>query len=189
MNQRRTTAWYAPALLLVILGVFFFVTGSQMRSRTSSSGPNSTLIEEGTDGVRTESQLMAVLVGTSSCRACRSERFRSAFAEFRDRILREDRTVHFVAVFLDDDVDDGLSLIRKLGRFDELIVGGNWRNNHGAYKYLWSDFPGPRAVPQVVLVRRRLRSSSEAFESEEQEVLRRLVGVDAIAQWARVDSP
>lgn len=138
-------------------------------------------------------QLVMVYFGMSSCSWSNAKGLPEAIEEVR-RALREKarkKGWSFVAVgvALDWSVEEGLGHLRKLGHFDEVSVGSNWTNSM-AIRYLWEDFPGPAATPQVVVLKRTVGmreggTGGVAYFVDKERVLTRKLGTVEIEQWVK----
>lgn len=140
-------------------------------------------------GLQSGEELLLVFVGASSCGAHRRQGFaevvEAAKKALADRAQREGHSFAAVGVALDWAAEDGLTFLRAFGQFDELLVGRNWLNT-GAIKYIWKELPGRAAIPQVLVVRRRIQVGRTGITVSHEELLLRRVGVHAILAWADV---
>jgi hypothetical protein len=152
----------------------------------STNGPSLDL-ERGT----TE-QVRMILIGSSACGAHRNEILRAAVETAKqslaERYTGEGQQFVSAGVAIDWRVEDGIDFLAAFGEFDEIIVGGNWLNS-GAIRYIWRDFPGESAVPQVVVVKRSVTVSSATISVGEEELLARLAGAEQITKWVDLGAP
>jgi hypothetical protein len=137
-------------------------------------------------------EVVFIFVGGSFCLAHRREGFPQAVEKAKVELARSTlaRRGHFraVGVALDWDPDEGGRFLRKFGRFDEVSLGSNWVNGT-VLRYVWRDMPGRPAVPQVVVVERQVEKSDVAINVVNEHVVRRLLGVDEIQDWAKAGAP
>lgn len=77
----------------------------------------------------------------------------------------------------------GFEFLERFGHFEEVVSGR--RRSSAALRYVYQDLRGPAAVPQVVVVHREFRRSSNGqMERGEERVIRRYVGPSAIERAA-----
>lgn len=90
-------------------------------------------------------------------------------------------------VSLDWDVEQGITNLRSMGAWDEIVVGNNWINA-GAQHWVWRP-DGRASTPQVAVYERTIdgRGSSIAFGAERQ--VTRVEGVGVIVDWVRRGAP
>lgn len=60
-----------------------------------------------------------------------------------------------MGVAVDWEVDKGSQFLRGFGQFDEVSVGYNWASS-AVRRYMFEDFTGIPATPQIVVVKRFL---------------------------------
>ncbi len=179
MTGRKREYVLSTVLAVLIASLLIIRAQARLVSAPGLSDPAPTPTAAG----KIKRQLVAVLIGASTCGACRTERFRAAFAAAQGRLVSKDSTVFLVGVALDFDTKAGVKLLTKLAAFDELIVGGNWAN-HAANKYIWDQFPGMPTIPQMVVLERTVEYSDRGVVVGDEEVLVRLLGTDEIERWA-----
>lgn len=97
-----------------------------------------------------------------------------------------------IGMATDARIDDGLAHLKRFGEFDEVWAGGGGVSD-AAMKYLWQDFPGEVATPQIILLRRIRVSPSDSrspmrYRLEGAIEIERLVGLDQIGTWLAGDS-
>lgn len=104
--------------------------------------------------------------------------------------LSEDGGARFrvIGLALDPSPEDGLTHLARFGKFDELYVGGGMFSD-AAMEFLWQEFPGVVATPQIVLIRRD-RVSQEDLQAPVEYAVRnavevdRMIGLDGIGSWS-----
>jgi hypothetical protein len=140
----------------------------------------------------TTEQIRMIFIGSSACGAHRNEGLRAAIEAAKrglaERFTGEGRQFASTGVAVDWQIADGIDFLAAFGEFDEIIVGGNWLNS-GAIRYIWRDFPGSTAVPQVVVVKRSVTVSSSTISVGEEELLARLAGAEQIMKWVDLGAP
>ncbi len=87
-----------------------------------------------------------------------------------------------IGIAKDSVAEQGIRHLRRFGRFDEIMAGRGWRNA-GVLRYIYDDFPGPAATPQVLVLRRTLANNVGQWEVLKEEVLVRKVGLMEIRNW------
>ena len=159
-------------IVLAILGVAATLTAT--RPDPLPSAPfHSALPATGTDTT-------AFLFVSSTCGACTDE---SSVPLVLQSIgsFHESATRRVVGVALDQDMSAGLDVLKLFGAFDELILGGSWRNV-AALHHVWSDSTAIGAVPQLVLVERRFEEIRGRIAVTMERVLLRVYGFPAITE-------
>ena len=131
-------------------------------------------------------ELVFVVVGSSACRWSNSDQFEKVVREGRTAIQRvaDQRGVGFAVMGISQDArpEQGIEYLRRFGRFDEISVGRGWRNA-GILKYIYGDFPGIAATPQVLVLGRTLVREGGQWTLENERVLIRKIGVTEIDRW------
>ncbi|HET8701528.1 MAG TPA: hypothetical protein VFL97_07675 [Nitrococcus sp.] len=109
-----------------------------------------------------------------------------------DVALNRGWTFEAVGVALDWNPDDGIAHLRSLGKFDEIATGYNWANGF-AIQYFGDRLPGPKATPQILVVRRTLVVPDFVhtfnFKTAHESIVARANGVVAIRRWMRAGMP
>jgi hypothetical protein len=142
-------------------------------------------------------QLVVMYFGQSACVWSNKENLPGAINAIK-RELREiatERGWSFMSIgtALDWSLEAGLDHLRKFGPFDEISLGYNWANS-SAIKYLSEDTAGLPAIPQVVVVRRKIATVDQGdgavrYVIEEEHVLARKVGAIEINKWVEETVP
>ncbi len=131
-------------------------------------------------------ELVFIVVGSSGCRWSNTPELVSLVGEARNAVKEEadSRGVGFatMGVAQDDLVEQGIKHLARFGRFDELSVGRGWRNA-GLLKYVYGEFPGPAATPQLLVLTRDLVGQGGQWETANEKVLVRLSGVSEVRTW------
>ena len=60
-----------------------------------------------------------------------------------------------LGVSVDFAQEAGIGMLKRFGPFDEILVGRGWQNL-AALRYVWGDLPGPAAVPQILVLDRKV---------------------------------
>lgn len=131
-------------------------------------------------------ELLFIVIGSSGCRWSNKPELARLVRRARDVVRSEamsrDAGFATLGVAQDNVPQLGIEHLEKFGRFDELSVGRGWRNS-GLLKYVYEEFPGPAATPQVLVVARDLIGEGGQWEVANERVLVRLTGVAEIAAW------
>lgn len=138
-------------------------------------------------------ELVLIYIGQSTCAWCNDPALPGQFAAIRDTVARiaSARGARFIVegVSVDRDAMLGVEHLQKLGRFDEIHSGGWWANEV-AFRYIWTDFPGDPATPQLLVVERGIEiptgdstRSENTYRIVYSRVLVRKVGTVAIKRW------
>lgn len=146
---------------------------------------------------RTGTELVMVYIGRASCTWCNRAGFAEEVRAAKQALAQQaaSRGARFVAqgVALDNVLADGFDHLKKLGPFDEISVGGGWVNEF-AFRYFWSEIPGPPATPTILVLRRWIyvpdtTSTVPVYSIGEAELLVRKVGLFEIQRWVALGSP
>ena len=100
------------------------------------------------------------------------------------RRVAAQRGVGFAAMGISQDAwpEQGIEYLKKFGKFDEISVGRGWRNA-GILKYIYGDFPGRAATPQVLVLDRALVHEGGQWTLESERVLIRKIGIAEMDRW------
>jgi hypothetical protein len=82
----------------------------------------------------------------------------------------------------------GIRHLRRFGQFDEVAAGRGWVNT-SLQKYVYTEFPGVAATPQIVVLRRNVQQSESELTIAAEEVIGRYVGVHEIRRWVEAGTP
>jgi hypothetical protein len=138
-------------------------------------------------------ELVMVFVGSSSCTAAKDPRLRAAILGAKESVRAQaaGRRVrsHIEGVAIDDTPARGWRYLRRFGSFDEVSVGGGWKNL-SMIRYVLQGLPGPAETPQVVLLRRRVdwtgtENGDSRYRIDDVQLLLREVGLPQIYAWVR----
>lgn len=131
-------------------------------------------------------ELLFVVIGSSGCRWSNKPELvnliRRARAAVRSEAKSRDAGFATLGVAQDNVPRLGIEHLERFGPFDEISVGRGWRNS-GLLKYVYEEFPGPAATPQVLVVARDLIGEGGQWEIANERILVRLTGVAEIAAW------
>lgn len=141
-------------------------------------------------------QLLLVYIGSSTCGACNVEYLPQLVEDLK--IMLEEKSQEYafsfkvVGVSKDWVVNEGLNHLNKFGQFDEISTGSNWLNS-AIIKYVWQDFLGDPATPQLVVVKRKMNnigtSGRNLYQVTDEEVILRKIGNREIEQWHKLKAP
>ena len=136
-------------------------------------------------------ELVFVFIGSSSCHWSNLPEMVQLVRDGRDAVhaKAEAEGLGFAAmgVAQDNIAERGIEHLRQFGRFDELAVGRGWLNS-SLLKYVYGEFPGAAATPQVVVVARSLIEHGGQWSVEAERVLVRLSGLSEIRRWVESGS-
>lgn len=137
--------------------------------------------------VSTGTELISVLIVTSSCSASRYpglvDATRAIDAQLAIYARETGRRLVRVGVNLDANADEGLRFLGQFGGFDEVISGGNWLST-GSIHYLLRELPASLAVPQLVLLERDVTAEGSNVRVSEDRLITRKTGYDEILAFA-----
>ena len=136
-------------------------------------------------------EILMVYVGQSHCGPSNALELPQMIEDIKTDLnrLAEASGARFRAVGLSLDLSatEGFDHLAKFGKFDELRVGGGSFSD-SAIEFLWQDFPGFVATPQMVVIG-RTRVSQENLQApveyslESEKELDRMIGLDGIGNW------
>ena len=131
-------------------------------------------------------ELMLVFVGSSRCHWSSHpelpELVRHAKLAIRSRAENEEMGFAALGIARDVAVHAGLEHLATFGEFDEVMAGRGWLNT-GVLQYVYNEFPGRAATPQVVVLRRRVAIEGGQRSIEDEHVILRKVGLTQIRTW------
>ena len=139
-------------------------------------------------------ELSVFYFASSTCSACNDPKMLEAFPRVAVALAQQASAkgarLSLTGVGIDPNPKQSLRYFDKIDvDFNELIVGRNWSNS-AALRYLWGEFPGEPATPQLLVMARRLSDPSNSVVSVLSErVLLRIIGVDKILRWLASDTP
>lgn len=134
-------------------------------------------------------EIVLVYVGSSTCPWSNLPELpglvRAMKSDFDSRVLKRGKSFVTLGIARDRLAADGLEHLAKFGAFDEVMAGSSWANT-GIQHFVYGDreIAGPAATPQVVLLSRRLADPSGHLSIEDERVLLRKTGFEAIREWA-----
>ncbi|MBB4635002.1 hypothetical protein [Longimicrobium terrae] len=130
-------------------------------------------------------EIILVFIGASFCNAQKRAGFPTVVETAKVRLQAHANAsglrFRAIGVALDWRTADGLAFLARFGEFDEVMSGGNWTSD-AATKYIWRDIPGDADVPQMLVLRRTVQTD-QAIRIGEDQVVKRLRGVNDIEAW------
>jgi hypothetical protein len=173
---------------LIGLGTLAILSYSMVRS-LRTAGNEEFLRYQGFGGT----ELTFIWIASSKCASSNDDRLIGSYPSIIAELQRvaSDRSMRLatLGVGIDNRPEASLQYFAKLGPFNELSVGRGWTNS-SALKYLWGQFTGPPAVPQVLILERRLSDAGAIVRLvESQQLLLRLVGTRSIRRWIDLGMP
>lgn len=138
-----------------------------------------------------DEELMLVYIGSSTCGWSTLEWVPGAVDSIKVELGHKaaERGLGFSTIGVSRDwvVEAGIEHLRWIGEFDQVAAGYGWMNAAVA-RYVWDDFPGDAATPQLLLLHRRLRvpiqtEGARGFGIEDETLIQRVVGVSEIRDW------
>jgi len=138
-------------------------------------------------------ELLMVTFTSGSCSACAEPYLPPLLEEAKISIQEEarNRGLEFVAmgVGVDGSVGLGMENLARFGEFDEVVLGRSWTNS-AALAYMFQDFPGEAAVPQVVVLQRSIDGAPGLRRSvSDARLLARKVGPQELRAWRQAGFP
>lgn len=127
-----------------------------------------------------------VFFGASACGACTMtgvrESVQGAIDSVREYARRRGAQFGAIGVSTDWSIEDGYAYLQKIERFDEIVVGRNWVNT-AVVRYVWTDFPGKPALPQLLIYERGITIQDSSILVSKERVLARVVGASEITAF------
>ncbi|MBA2671768.1 MAG: hypothetical protein H0U67_15480 [Gemmatimonadetes bacterium] len=156
----------------------------------SSQQPEGRYVPEARDASGTE--IVLLLIGAKFCMAHLQPGFPEAVEQAKLYVSGYARSRGFrfraVGVALDPSVADGLEFLARFGEFDEISSGGHWLADP-AIKYLWRDYPGRPAIPQIVVLERKADTEQRNILIQDESLRLRVLGTEEIEEWVAVGAP
>lgn len=141
------------------------------------------------------SYLVAYVMLSSGCAACRDERTKLVLRNLGDS-LRSSHASAFarvlvIGVVIDRSFESGVEYLQDIGpAFDEVSIGGGWLNQQ-VTNLVWRDALVRAAVPQVVLVERRVDASRYPHDMlvAGDSLVLSVAGRDSLTLWINGGTP
>lgn len=179
--QHKLLAWVTAVIVVAAGAGLAILLGSHVRHY---GAPAATITTKRAPP-NADEVLMVVLV-SSACDWSKAPGFADSLRQLSDALrldaAKQGLEFSTLGVALDYDVRAGLTLLTRIGTFDEVTAGHSWLNS-GAIDYVWRDLAGEPGLPQVVLVRRTVLRGAKAIAVGPDRLLRRAIGAQAIVQW------
>ncbi|HUG38859.1 MAG TPA: hypothetical protein VMM12_00150 [Longimicrobiales bacterium] len=124
-----------------------------------------------------------VLIVSSQCSVCSDP----ALVEQLGALLRKAQVasagrLKVIGIAVDPSPRDGYELLSRMGRFDEMNVGGGW-SNLAFSDLLWGDSIAVWAVPQLVVLERQLDADGRTVVEKKREVQVAAMGARDVVSW------
>lgn len=137
-------------------------------------------------------ELVAIVLSAGYCADSQQTDFRTSVERMKLMLKEQadsrDYDFAVVGVALDRSVEDGLAHLARLGKFDQVMVGGGW-TNLASSRVLRLPPTGETTTPQVLVMERAVRRGRGAVEIRGERLLYRAIGVDEIVRWVSEGAP
>lgn len=137
-------------------------------------------------------QIVAVYFGAQSCGPCHNPDVKEAVASMKLLVGAQARVAGamFAAIGVANDWDSRVAaeFVATNGRFDQVVLGGNF-TNLAIEQFVWRDPKGVPSMPQIVIVERTVKTGDRRIEFSDARILRRVLGSDSIPLWAKQGAP
>jgi len=142
-----------------------------------------------------ETEILMIYIGSSTCGFCKDERLPGYISDIRTELWERVRSsspknelsFFTMGISKDWDVEGGLNHLIEMGPFHEVMTGKSW-NNTGLSRYVYENFPGEAATPQIVVTEREYYSITGSITSyrgiKNERILTRKIGLDEIKEWS-----
>ena len=181
--KRRAMSW-ASALVVALSCVGAACAGAVVAKRVIYGG--SSPPSEPKRKLPKHTETVAFLVGASWCNGSHEPALRRAMNRLDSALKSQANTAgttsSTIGVALDWSIGDGLNWLRSVHDFDEVSVGNDWWNSV-ALGVLWTDSTARHALPQLIVVRRRIDVTALGVSLGADTVIARVVGGKSIAKW------
>ena len=168
-----TAAVFAVGVAITT-ATYWAVRGSDAKGTAAPSGEVAT-------------QLVAVLSISSDCKASDKVELKGLWRAVRTVLGGSSSEAGFgfrgIGVSLDRASVSAIKDLQNIGDFEEYAVGGGWTNT-AVLHYVVRDLAGLPAVPQLVIVQRRI-PPGRVLTVTADSLIGRYVGVETIAQHVR----
>jgi len=137
----------------------------------------------------TTDELTLVFLTSGACGACADERLPTLVEGAKEIIARKAKTAGFlfatIGVGIDATPRTGVGDLTRFGDFDEVLTGRG-TTGIGGLTFMWNEYAGPPAVPQVIVIRRRFQiQNGRIGVAEPGRILGRFVGLPEIDRWSK----
>jgi hypothetical protein len=196
-ETRSLGGWRAiglVAVLCVAVAASYVLTRVGRSLLASGASSSRSGVRSGSVVPPSGNYLIAYVMVSGSCAACRDERTKTAVRSLRDSL----RSLHSAAfakisvIGVDiDGIESGVKYLRTYGpAFDELSIGGAWMNEVMT-RVVWRNAAARAEVPAIVLFQRRVdaRRYPEDIMVGDDSVLLAVGGRDSIVRWVNAGTP
>ena len=136
-------------------------------------------------------EIVAVFISSSFCRGGQKPEVKAAVEDIKVLLsawARENGAAfRVVGVSLDWQTDVGFNYLNAVGAFDEVLVGSNWYGL-GAERFIFSD-TARAIIPQMRVYEHEISDQGRWTQFTELALLKRIIGSDAIIEWAADGAP
>jgi len=165
-------------IYIVIITLLIFVIGFQWAYESNSFiDYNSGLDQDGGEYIR------FVYIGSQRCGFSNNSENHENVIALREYIrnLAKDFEYKFISTGISVDINayQGVNYLEKTGPFDEIVSGSTWFNI-GADKYVWEEFQGRPATPQIILTKTEYMVEELSGINRSENVLIQVTGKDSI---------
>lgn len=139
-------------------------------------------------------ETVLIYIGSSTCGWSNVPEFPSQIRRLKARMQAHARSdgkrFATLGIAVDRLASDGVAHLDKFGAFDEVMAGRSWANG-GIQRYIYGtgDMGGPASTPQIVVLSRRLELPTGHVSIEEEHVILRKTGLEAILDWIAAGAP
>lgn len=142
-----------------------------------------------------KTELVLIYIGNSECPAANHQLMPESVKTIKNKLktIASVDSIRFVSIGIANENirPSEFEHLSKFGKFDEIIIGNDWSNS-GVLKYVYDNFNGPSATPQVIISLRtfnNIGSEKSAFYRgiSSEMILHRRIGVKSIVDLAMSD--
>jgi hypothetical protein len=184
MNRTARRLIFRTALFVAVLG-----TGAIALQARNYHGRR---VTSAMPQPHTGREIVMVFIGSTDCAPSRQPGFNKVVQQVAHNLHQTagSRGMAFsrIGVALSGTPAEGMKFLSDFGTFEETVTGRGWMNS-GAISFVWRDLPGSSAVPQLLVLQRRIAVSPRGIRVSPDSVILRLTGVSEIRSWTAAGSP
>ncbi len=183
MKLKRVALFLSGLLILLLLCLMAFAFGFYRGYR---GGTNLLTYSEWSREPRTYDRFVVYYFGGSTCPGCTMESTLSAIDTIRQEFPKSDiaknRTVKFVCVCMDRYLRSAMRFVGKCGPWDEISIGGHYKNEILLQYLKLSEVPG---VPQLMIFSDKCYHDKEknCWQFTDRTLVLSLVGPSQMQRW------
>lgn len=190
--MRMQSKIFVSILTIIIGGLIGYIVSTSDLELGSALSTSNGEVYRPSYSLEGGEEIAFIFIGGSSCPATSRIQFISTVRSAKRSVAAHADNLELSYVAIGVSVNrftrEGTDYLEQFGSFDEIAAGRSWLNTT-VDRYV-HDISGETAVPQVLLLHRRVKGREAPFPSiEDKALLLRKVGVREIKQWAATGYP